>query len=71
MTERVANDVSELALALAAATSASGGGSAVDAARDGIGKMLTSAIETANLKVVQSVYAKEVRRSGFERPFAE
>ena len=69
MTDDVASDVSELAIALASGTSANGGASALGAASGELGRLLSSAIEQANLKVVQSVYAKEVMRSGFEQPF--
>ena len=69
MTDDVASDVSELAIALASGTSANSGASALGAASGELGRLLSSAIEQANLKVVQSVYAKEVMRSGFEQPF--
>ena len=68
VTDDVAADVSELAIALASGTS-KGGASALGAASGELGRLLSSAIEQANLKVVQSVYAKEVMRSGFEQPF--
>jgi len=66
----VATDVSELAVTLAREMSASGTGFfAPGGTRDELTRSLGQAFEQANVQVVQKVYAQEVERAGFEKPF--